>query len=89
LPNLRSSKLESFRRKTQAIKEMGVEKVSYIAEYGVAADEIIAVGKKTPDNLIAMCTHGKSGIKRWVLGSVTEIVVRHSGDPLLVIRAMD
>jgi nucleotide-binding universal stress UspA family protein len=68
---------------------MGVEKVSYIAEYGVAADEIIALGKKTPDNLIAMCTHGKSGIKRWVLGSVTETVVRHSGDPLLVIRAMD
>jgi nucleotide-binding universal stress UspA family protein len=59
-------------KKTQAIKEMGVEKVSYIAEYGIAADEIIALGKKTPDNLIAMCTHGQSGVKRWVLGSVTE-----------------
>jgi hypothetical protein len=41
-------------KKIQAIKEMGVEKVSYIAEYGVAADEIIALGKKMPDNLIAM-----------------------------------
>jgi nucleotide-binding universal stress UspA family protein len=76
-------------KKTHAIKEMGVEKVSYIAEYGVAADEIIALGKKTPDNLIAMCTHGQSGVKRWVLGSVTETVVRHSGDPVLVIRATD
>jgi nucleotide-binding universal stress UspA family protein len=76
-------------KKTQAIKEMGIEKVSCIAEYGVAADEIIALGKKTPDNLIAMCTHGQSGVKRWVLGSVTETVVRHSGDPVLVIRAMD
>lgn len=59
-------------KKTQAIKEMGVEKVSSIAEYGVAVDEIIALGKKTPDNLIAMCTHGQSGVKHWVLGSVTE-----------------
>ena len=33
-------------KKTQAIKEMGVEKVSSLAEYGVAVDEIIALGKK-------------------------------------------
>jgi hypothetical protein len=32
-------------KKPQAIKEMGVEKVSSIAEYGVAADEIIALEK--------------------------------------------
>jgi nucleotide-binding universal stress UspA family protein len=37
--------------------------------------------------LIAMCSHGRSGVKRWVLGSVTEIVVRHTIDPVLVIRA--
>jgi nucleotide-binding universal stress UspA family protein len=44
------------------------------------------VGRKTPNNLIAMCTHGRSGVRRWMLGSVTETVVRHSGDPVLVIR---
>ena len=27
-------------------------------------------------------------VKRWGLGSVTETVVRHSGDPVLVIRAV-
>ena len=32
-------------------------------------------------------THGRSGVKRWVLGSVTEKVVRHSGDPVLVVSA--
>jgi nucleotide-binding universal stress UspA family protein len=54
----------------------------------LAADEIISLGRETPDNSIAMCsTHGRSGVKRWVLGSVTETVVRHSGDPVLVIRA--
>jgi nucleotide-binding universal stress UspA family protein len=74
-------------KKAQAMKEMGVEKVSCLAQYGFAADQIISLGRKTPDNLIAMCTHGQSGVKRWVLGSVTETVVRHSGDPVLVIRA--
>ena len=37
--------------------------------------------------LIAMCSHGRSGIGRWVLGSVTENVVRHSDAPVLVVRA--
>ena len=33
----------------------------------LAADEIISTARRTPDNLIAMCTHGRSGVKRWVL----------------------
>jgi nucleotide-binding universal stress UspA family protein len=89
IAGLREEAVGYLEKKAQAIKEMGIEKVSSIAEYGVAADEIISLGKKTPDSLIAMCTHGQSGVKRWVLGSVTETVVRHSGDPVLVIRAMD
>jgi hypothetical protein len=35
-----------------------------------------------------MSTHGRSGVRRWVLGSVTETVVRHS-DPVLVIPAFN
>lgn len=73
-------------KKAQAMKKLGVDRVSTIAEYGFAADEIISLARKTPDNLTAMCTHGRSGVKRWVLGSVTETVVRHSGDPVLVMR---
>jgi nucleotide-binding universal stress UspA family protein len=38
------------------------------------------------DTLLAMCTHGYSGVKRWVLESVPEKVVRHCGDPVLVVR---
>ena len=53
---------------------------------GFAAEEIIALTRSEPDSLLAMCTHGYSGVKRWVLGSVTEKVVRHCGDPVLVVR---
>jgi nucleotide-binding universal stress UspA family protein len=74
-------------KKTAELKTDGLAKVSYVAKEGLSADEVIALGRATPDNLIAMCSHGRSGVKRWVLGSVTETVVRHSGDPVLVVRA--
>jgi nucleotide-binding universal stress UspA family protein len=73
--------------KVNELHQNGVEKVSSILLVGSGADEIIDLARGTPDNLIAMCTHGRSGVKRWALGSVTEKVVRHSGDPVLVVRA--
>ena len=36
---------------------------------------------------ILVPTHGRSGIGRWVLGSVAEKVIQHSRDPVLLIRA--
>jgi nucleotide-binding universal stress UspA family protein len=73
--------------KVNELRGNGIEKVSSILLVGSGADEIIDLARGTPDNLIAMCTHGRSGVKRWALGSVTEKVVRHSGDPVLVVRA--
>ena len=73
--------------KVNEIRGNGIEKVSFVLLVGSGADEIIDLARSTPDNLIAMCTHGRSGVKRWALGSVTEKVVRHSGDPVLVVRA--
>jgi nucleotide-binding universal stress UspA family protein len=84
---MRDEAVAYLEKKVEEMKKSGIDKVSYVAEYGFAADEIISFARKTPDNLIAMCTHGHTGVKRWVLGSVTETVVRHSGDPVLVIRA--
>ena len=39
-----------------------------------------------PDSMIVMATHGRSGFKKWVLGSVADKVVRSSGRPVLLIR---
>jgi nucleotide-binding universal stress UspA family protein len=71
----------------EAIRSQGVDKISCVVQEGLSSDEIISFGRRSPDNLIAMCTHGRSGVQRWVLGSVTETVVRHSGNPVLVLRA--
>jgi len=74
-------------QKVEALKAMGLARVSSVVLEGSGADEIIHFAQARPDSLVAMCTHGRSGVKRWVLGSVTEKVVRHSGDPVLVVRA--
>jgi len=86
LTQLREETGAYLEAKVNEVRADGIEKVSSIPLVG-SADEIIDLARKTPDNLIAMCTHGRSGVDRWVLGSVTEKVVRHSGDPVLVIRA--
>jgi nucleotide-binding universal stress UspA family protein len=84
---LKEEAVDYLQKKREAMQRLGVAEVSYIAREGFAPDEIISLGQNTSNNLIAMCTHGRSGIKRWALGSVTETVVRHSGDPVLVLRA--
>jgi len=71
----------------QQLEAEGLDKISYVMLEGDAAGEIIDMAQKTPDNLVAMCTHGRSGVGRWVLGSITDRVVCYSADPVLVIRS--
>ena len=55
--------------------------------YGEAAEEILGhIGDNAVD-LVAMSTHGRSGLSRLVLGSVAEQVVRHATVPVLLMRA--
>jgi len=73
--------------KVQQLKSQGLDDVTPLTSEGEAAETIIELARRSPNSLIAMCTHGRSGVMRWMLGSVTEKVVRHSGNPVLVIRA--
>jgi nucleotide-binding universal stress UspA family protein len=54
---------------------------------GDPATEILKACHDLHCDMIAMTTHGRTGLSRWVLGSVTEKVLRHSEVPLLVVRA--
>jgi len=63
-----------------------IDRVSILALEGRGPEEIIDLAQKTSDNIVAMSTHGRSGMGRWVLGSVTDRVVCYCGDPVLVIR---
>jgi nucleotide-binding universal stress UspA family protein len=57
---------------------------------GNAAEEIVKVGQEIKANLIAMSSHGRSGIIRWAIGSVTDKVLRLEGSiPVLAVRPTD
>lgn len=55
--------------------------------FGDAAEVILDTAEINDVDLIAMCTHGRSGVSRWVYGSVAEKVLHSAPCPLLLIRA--
>ncbi|MGE5302787.1 MAG: universal stress protein [Alphaproteobacteria bacterium] len=75
--------------KVEQLRAQGIAQVSSVlidgGAEGAAAD-IIDLAGKTPDNVVVMSTHGRSGVGRWLIGSIVERVVRHSSGPVLVIR---
>ncbi|HJU63890.1 MAG TPA: universal stress protein [Candidatus Binatia bacterium] len=87
LDHLESEARDYLQGKINEIKQKGIATVTSVVNTGYGAEEIITLARNTPDNLIAMCTHGRSGIQRTVLGSVTDRVVRHSGDPVLIVQS--
>ena len=78
---------EYLEGKMKELRGRGLQKVRAEVLEGAPAEIIIDLARKTRGSLIAMCTHGLSGIKRWVLGSVAEKVVNHAENPVLIIRA--
>ncbi len=53
---------------------------------GTPHREILAYTEENPMDLIVMGTHGRTGLHRYLLGSVTEKVVRLSDVPVLTVR---
>ena len=53
--------------------------------HGRPAEEILDYATQNKVDLIVMSTHGRSGVSRWVFGSVAERVLRHSAIPVLII----
>lgn len=51
-----------------------------------APETILATAARAPAPLIAMATHGRSCVQRWVLGTVAENVARQGGALALILR---
>lgn len=54
--------------------------------YGDPADEIVSAIDRIDPDLVAMSSHGRSGISRWRFGSVAEKVLRQCSRPMLLRR---
>lgn len=65
------------------LKEKGVATKTVVLS-GNPAEEIINYVKGSGVDLIVMSTHGRSGVSRWVFGSVADKVIRLSEVPVLI-----
>lgn len=75
-------------RLEQELSEQGA-RVRSVVRVGPAAETILSAADEEKATLLVMATHGRSGIARWVLGSVTEKVLRASPVPVWVSRSFD
>ena len=66
-------------------RERDVETVPAVRR-GNPHDDILEYANEHDIDIIAMGTHGRTGVKRALLGSVTEDVVRHSEVPVLTVH---
>jgi len=76
---------EYLQRIEERLKAKGFQVDSHV-RYGDEAEEILDHSARGEIGLIAMSTHGHSGVKRWVLGSVAEKILRHATKPIFLVR---
>ncbi|WP_128476670.1 universal stress protein [Halorussus pelagicus] len=76
---------EATRQVAEAGEDRGVEVVTAIEE-GKPAQAIVDYADEEDADMVVMGTHGRSGVDRYVLGSVTEQVVRTSEVPVLTVN---
>ena len=68
------------------LTKRGIKDVDTTVWYGPAAAAILEATKLKKADLIVMSTHGRSGLGRLILGSVTESVLRGTTAPICVVR---
>ncbi len=71
-----------------AAGERGVELVTEVRR-GIPDEAILAYADERGVDLIVMGTHGRRGVRRYLLGSTTERVLRRSPVPVLAVRDTD
>jgi nucleotide-binding universal stress UspA family protein len=72
----------------QELLDAGVSNVRHTIRHGAdSAAEIVDYAEVNEVDLIAMSTHGRGGIGRWVFGSVAARVLEGTTKPILLVRA--
>jgi nucleotide-binding universal stress UspA family protein len=89
---IKKEELEYLEKSGEGLRSRGVTvncKVVVRETDTSSAEEIIKAEEELNIDLVAMSTHGRRGISRWVFGSVTEKVLRGGSVPVLVVRAKE
>lgn len=82
-----SERAASYLRLTEdRLRSQGYD-VGHVVMQGDPSDTIVRYAREQDADLIAIATHGRSGVQRWIYGSVTEEVLALSQIPVLLVRS--
>ncbi len=87
LEDHRRSAAEAYLKEVGAQLKIGATDLSHTVIEGKVADGLADYAVKHGVDLIVMASHGRSGVSRWIMGSVAEKMVRSSCVPVLMVRA--
>lgn len=73
-------------RMKEHLEKRGLNVTTMIRE-GNPAERILEESARWKISLVLMSTHGRTGVRRWVFGSVTEKVIRAAEAPVLIYRS--
>ncbi|MCO5166667.1 MAG: universal stress protein [Planctomycetes bacterium] len=80
---------ETLGQATEQLRRAGLERVRVLGRYGGdPAHEVLEAAREVSADLIAIASHGRTGLARWRFGSVAEKVLRAAEAPLLIVRAL-
>jgi len=83
----RKSAAEKYIEQVIARLTAGETKMETSVMVGRAADRLTDYAENNDIDLILMATHGRSGVSRWVRGSVADRILRAASIPILMVRA--
>jgi nucleotide-binding universal stress UspA family protein len=88
VPALREGGKRILAKAKKIADDAGVRATAVLREMlsGAAADPIVREARKQRADLIVLGTHGRRGVRRLVLGSDAEQVVRTAATPVLLVR---
>ena len=78
---------EAYLQKISAKASLAGAAVKTEAPYGVPAEKLAEYASKNQIDLIVIATHGRSGVSKWVWGSVADRILRSACVPVLMVRA--
>lgn len=73
----------------QKLKDAGTDVELHVVTGKDPTEEIIKAETELNCDLVAMSTHGRTGLRRWAFGSVTDRVLKAGRVPVLMIRTKE
>ena len=76
----------SYLKEVAQSQQLAGIRITSEVEFGLSVEQILGVVESQKVDLIIMCSHGRTGFSRWVLGSVAQRLIHNCAVPVLVLR---